>query len=249
MKLTSTSRVQLPTVAPNPAKRTPAPAAPATGWGAKTSQSERKVLQGAIDDAVALKPGASFNARLAHVKHLAATFGADSAKVISERLGAKLPAQSAEERGRLLRTATALGVATPEFNARLLQDAVNAGDAPLALELVTDGATLRKDQRAQLAPFIRGDEVLQSADATTSLTRAALSVLAEEPAQLKALARSISSPASLFAEVIANKDKALADHLKPLVKLLTPKEAAGFASRSAALPTLRTALEARAAAR
>ncbi len=247
MKITSTSRTSLPAVPPSPKKEPAATAVKAGGWGRSSSPSEKKVLEGVIDEAIGLKSGASFNVRLGHARQVASTFGQDSTRVITERLASKLPAGSPEERARIYRAATTLGANSAALTERILRDAVNSGDAKLALELVHDGAKLSKSDRTKLAPHIRGDDVLQSADGTKDLTRTAISVLAEQPAQLEKFARSVSSPAVLFVDVLVNKDKALAAVLKPLVKLLTPKEADGLARRHFVVTDLRADFQARAA--
>ncbi len=245
MKITSTSRSSLPAAPAKPTKEQPT--APAqTGWQPKKS-SAPNILEASVDEAIALKPGASFNVRLGHIKQIASTFGKDANTVIAERLSSRLPANNADERARIYRAATTFGVDSTALKERLMNDAVKSGDAKLALELVNDGVKLSKADRVALAPHLRSDDVLQSADHTKNLARAAISVLADQPAQLEHFARSISSPAGLFSEVLANNDKELAGALKPLVRLLTPKEADGLARRHSTVTELRPALQTRAA--
>jgi len=245
MKITSTSRSNLPAAPAKPTKEQSATTAQ-TGWQPKSS-SAPNILAASVDDAIALKPGASFNVRLGHIKQIAGTFGKDATAVVTERLASKLPASSPEERARIYRTATTLGADSTALKERLMKDAVKSGDAKLALELLNDGVKLSKADRVVLAPHIRSDDVLQNGDNTKNLARAAISVLADQPQQLEAFARSISSPAVLFAEVLSNKDTALAAPLASLTKLLTPKEADGLARRHSPVTELRTALQTRAA--
>ncbi len=186
------------------------------------------MLDRTLNDAITLPAGTSFLARLGHVRAALGTVGADGKRVIAEQLNAKLPARNAEERGRILALATALGANTPALAERLMNDAISSGDAQLALELVNDGAQLTRSQKLELAPHIMSDEVLISADATKNLARAAVSVLADQPKALERFAKSVSSPAVLFTEVLANRDQAGARALKPLVALLSPKEARGL---------------------
>lgn len=243
MKINSTSRSSLPVVPSNNGKKAPPPAdVEASGWAPKRSASERKVLEGVVDAAIT-----GSHVQLGRLKHVASTFGNDSTRLITERLASKLPASSPVVRAGIYRTATALGADSKALKALLMNDAIDSGDARLALELVHDGVKLNKADAAKLAPHIRGDEVLTAADFTKSLSRAALEVLADQPAQLTKFAKSLSSAALLFGDVLANKDKALYGALKPLVKELTPKEAEGYARRYSGVTELRAELRARAA--
>jgi hypothetical protein len=251
MKITAANRVSRQSF-PVTTEPTPKPAV-ARGWTpastTRSSADQLRMLGRTLDDAVTLPPGASFKARLGHVRAALASAGKDGVRATAERLTARLPARDEAERERILRLATALGARTPALAQRLLKDAISAGDARLALELVDDGATLTKTDRAKLAPHVRGDEVLLSADATRNLSRAAVSVLADQPAALERFARSLSAPSILFTEVLANKDRALAVALKPLVSLLTPKEADALARRHSNLAELLGDLRTRASQR
>lgn len=242
MKINSTSRTSLPAVPARTTKETPAAAVKSSGWGPSSSKSERKVLEGTVDAAVT-----GSHVQLGHLKHVAATFGKDSTRIITERLASKLPASSPEVRAGIYRAATALGADSKALKELLMSDAINSGDAQLALELVRDGAKLSKADAAKLAPHIRGDEVLSSPDSSKSLARAAVDVLKDQPAQLQKFATSLSSAALLFGDVLANKDKASYAALKPLVKLLTPKEADGYARRYSGVTELAADFRSRAA--
>lgn len=179
-------------------------------------------------DAITLPGEPKFLARLGHVRAALGAVGSDGKRVVAEQLLAKLPARSPEERGRMLAIASAVGAKTPALTDALLKDAISSGDARLALELVHDGATLSKTQKRELAPHLLTDEVLLSADSTKSLSRAAISVLADQPAALERFARSLTSPAVLFTDVLSNRDQANARVLAPLVGLLSAKEAKGL---------------------
>ncbi|MGV3621793.1 MAG: hypothetical protein ACO1OB_13295 [Archangium sp.] len=223
-------------------KETPAAAVKSSGWGPSSSKSERKVLESTVDAAIT-----GGNVNLAHLKHVAATFGKDSTRVITERLTSKLPASSPDVRAGIYRTATALGADSKALKELLMNDAINSGDARFALELIHDGAKLNKADATKLAPHIRGDEVLSNPDSTKSLTRAAVDVLKDQPAQLAKFAGSLSSAALLFGDVLANKDTANYAALKPLVKLLTAKEAEGYARRYSGVTELSADFRKRAA--
>ncbi|HEY0882410.1 MAG TPA: hypothetical protein VGD87_12800, partial [Archangium sp.] len=226
----STAATSQPRAAPPPKTLAPEQATVASGWKAgKTTVDQRRMLDRTLVDAITLPAGPRFLARLGHVRAALGAVGSDGKRVVAEQLLAKLPARSPEERGRMLAIATAVGAKTPALTDALLKDAITSGDARLALELVHDGASLSKSQKLELAPHLLSDEVLLSADSTKSLARAAISVLADQPNALERFARSLTSPAVLFSEALANRDQANARALAPLVGLLSPKEAKGLA--------------------
>jgi len=246
-----------------PSRPAPKTEAAPRAWGprpATLSPSEKKLISGLVDRAVATPDLVHRGHLRAGLQAMPSTARAAALETALDAVRAQLPCSDdtiRENLSTVLKQLTAERGVPAEASKRtahaLFRDALAHGDLATSLDtLATGGFTATRSELKTLTRQLDAvgsdaNTLLQSRDHVTNLSRTLLQVLAPSPASLERFAKNLDSPEVLFGEAIVNRDVAFDRPLAGLVSVLTPRQAEAMARRKGTgFPELTAALTARA---